>query len=33
MTYGRSFADVAGFLYRGEDEVREMTEALGIKEA
>ena len=30
--YGRSFAEVAGFLYRDESEVRQMAEALGLKE-
>jgi len=33
MEYGRSFAEVAGFLYRDEGEVRQMAEALGIKES
>jgi len=32
MKYGRSFAEVAGFLYREESEVRQMAEALGLKE-
>ena len=32
MEYGRSFAEVAGFLYRDEGEVRQMAKALGIKE-
>jgi hypothetical protein len=31
--YGRSFAEVAGFLYRDESEVRQMAEALGLKES
>jgi len=30
--YGRSFAEVAGFLYRDESEVRQMADALGLKE-
>ena len=32
MEYGRSFAEVAGFLYRDESEVRQMADALGLKE-
>ena len=32
MRYGRSFAEVAGFLYRDESEVRQMADALGLKE-
>jgi hypothetical protein len=32
MQYGRSFAEVAGFLYRDESEVRQMAAALGLKE-
>jgi hypothetical protein len=32
MEYGRSFAEVAGFLYRDESEVRQMAMALGLKE-
>jgi hypothetical protein len=32
MEYGRSFAEVAGFLYRDEDEVRQKAKALGPKE-
>ena len=32
MQYGRSFAEVAGFLYRDESEVRQMADALGLKE-
>jgi hypothetical protein len=32
MEYGRSFAEVAGFLYRDESEVRRMAAALGLKE-
>jgi hypothetical protein len=32
IEYGRSFAEVAGFLYRDESEVRQMAEALGLKE-
>jgi hypothetical protein len=32
MEYGRSFAEVAGFLYRDESEVRRMADALGLKE-
>ena len=33
MEYGRSFAEVAGFLYRDESEVRQMAHALGLKRA
>jgi len=32
MEYGRSFAEVAGFLYRDESEVRQMAKALGVAE-
>jgi hypothetical protein len=32
MKYRRSFAEVAGFLYRDEEEVRDMAKALGLKE-
>jgi hypothetical protein len=32
MEYGRSFTEVAGFLYRDESEVRQMADALGLKE-
>ena len=32
MEYGRSFAEVAGSLYRDESDVRQMAEALGLKE-
>ena len=32
MEYGRSFAEVAGFLYRDESEVRQMADALGLQE-
>ena len=32
MEYGRSFAEVAGFLYRDESEVRQMADALRLKE-
>ena len=32
MEYGRSFAGMAGFLYRDESEVRQMADALGLKE-
>ena len=32
MKYRRSLAEVAGFLYREEEEVRDMTKALGLKE-
>jgi len=32
MEYGRSFAEVAGFLYRDESEVRQMADALGLRE-
>jgi hypothetical protein len=31
MEYGRSFAEVAGFLYRDESEVRQMADALGLQ--
>jgi len=33
MKYRRSFAEVAGFLYRDEEEVRDMAKALGLKES
>jgi hypothetical protein len=32
MECGRSLAEVAGFLYRDESEVRQMADALGLKE-
>ena len=32
VQYGRSFAEVAGFLYRDESEVRQMADALGLRE-
>jgi hypothetical protein len=32
MEYGRSFAEVACFLYRDESEVRQMADALGLEE-
>jgi hypothetical protein len=32
IEYGRSFAEVAGFLYRDEDEVRQKAKTLGLKE-
>ena len=31
VQYGRSFAEVAGFLYRDESEVRQMADALGLE--
>ena len=33
MKYRRSFAEVAGFLFRDEEEVRDMAKALGLKES
>ena len=33
MKYRRSFAEVAGFLFRDEGEVRDMAKALGLKES
>jgi len=33
MKYRRSFAEVAGFLYRDEEEVRDMAKALGLSES